>query len=256
VDLWDFFKVLVRRWYLTVPLLAVTAFMASNAAKGVEPTYTASVSGVFLEPAVALPADQLSPNPWAQAGVGTTASAVVDSIMNPVAQSAVVADGFSGEYTVLLASRSVLFTVYAPAPTPEEATATLNHIIDLLQEDLQEKQSQYNVPDDQQILIQITSGKSLVTTRDGLQRVVAVVAGLGVVATATFVIIVDSILTRRSRRKGEPAESDEADDPTVDPEPQPDGGRDGGPDLLVPPPSVPVGARRSGHSLSGPPRKP
>lgn len=200
VDLWDFFKMLFRRWYLTVPLLALSAGAAYYAAQGVEPTYTASSSGVFLEPAVNLPPEELAPNPWTVAGVSTTASAIVDSVVDPVTKSMVVAQGYSGEYTVLLASRSVLFTVYAPAPSIPEAEATLEHVINTMKDDLSAKQAAYNVPADQRILIQITSGTSIVTTRDGLQRVVLAVGGLGAVLTAAIVVVVDSILRRRKRR--------------------------------------------------------
>ncbi len=222
MDLWDFVKVLFRRWYLTVPLLALTALAAGQAGQGVQPTYTASASGVFLEPPVTIPIDQLSPNPWATAGVATTAAATIDSVVDPVTKSKVVADGYSGEYTVLLASRSVLFTVFAPAPSTEGATRTLDHVITLMQDDLSAKQARYKVPANQRILIQVTTGKSLVTTRDGLKQVLLGVGGLGVVLTAAIVITVDSLLARRRRRRaadgdggdgdGEPLDEPGADD--------------------------------------------
>ena len=210
MDLWSFMKVLFRRWYLTVPLLALTAFGAVHAAGGVAPTYTASSSGVFLQPPINLPKDQIATNPWVTAGLDTTAVAVVDSIQNPAAQSAVVSAGFSGEYTIQLAARSVLFTVYAPAPTRTEATATLDHVVQLMQQDLKVKQDQYKVPADQQVLIQMTSAPSLVTTRNGLQRVIVAIAGIGLVVTFVLAISLDAFLTRRARRRR--AVADEQDD--------------------------------------------
>ena len=200
MDLWDIIRMLFRRWYLTLPLLAIAAGGAYYAAQGIEPTYTASAAGVFLEPVVTLPLDQLAPNPWVQAGVATTASAVVGSAVDPITKSKVVADGFAGDYTVLLASRSVLFSVYAPASTPDEATATLDHVLGVMRDDLRAKQDTYNVPADQQLVIQAASGTSIVATRDGIQRVLLAVAGLGIVLTTGIVVLVDSLLARRKTR--------------------------------------------------------
>ena len=138
------------------------------------------------------------------------AAAVVDSIQNPAAQSAVVAAGFSGEYSIQLGSRSVLFTICAPAATRDGATATLNHVVGLMQQDLKAKQDQYKVPADQQVLIQMTSAPSLVSTRNGLQRIIVAVAGLGIVVTFVAAIVLDTILVRRSRRRR--AADDEADE--------------------------------------------
>jgi len=200
VDLWDFMKVLVRRWYLTAPLLIAVGAAAVVAGKGVEPTYTASADGVFLEPVTNLAPELLSPNPWLQAGVSTTASAVLGSVVNPNAKGQVVADGFSGDYSIQMAARTVLFTLYASAPTPDEAVATLDHVVQLMRDDLSEKQTQYNVPTPQQILIQLSSGTSLVSTREGLSQVLAVVGGLGLVGSVAIVLTVDALMVRRARR--------------------------------------------------------
>lgn len=200
MDLWDFMKVLVRRWYLTAPLLIAVAAAAVVAGKGVEPTYTASADGVFLEPVTNLAPELLAPNPWLQAGVSTTASAVLGSIVNPNAQAKVVAGGFSGDYSIQMATRTVLFTLYASAPTPDEAVATLDHVVQLMRDDLSEKQTQYDVPSPQQILIQMSSGTSLVSTREGLSRILSVVGGLGAVGSVAIVLTVDALMTRRAQR--------------------------------------------------------
>src|SRR5690606_26960526 len=183
VDLWDLFRVLFRRWYLTVPLLVLVAGVGYYSAKGIEPTYTASAGGVFLEPVVLLPVEQRAPNPWAQAGVATTAAAVVGSVVDPVTKEQVVAEGYSGDYSVQLASRSVLFSIYAPAASHEAAIATLDHVIELMKEDLRAKQSAYGVPENQQINIQLASGTSIVSTREGVSRVLLGLGGLGAVLT-------------------------------------------------------------------------
>lgn len=209
MDLWDFMKVLFRRWYLTAPLLIAVAAAAVVAGKGVEPLYTASADGVFLEPVTNLAPELLSPNPWLQAGVSTTASAVLGSVVNPNTKSQVVADGFSGDYSIQMDNKSVLFTLYASAPTPDEAVATLDHVVQLMRDDLSEKQTQYDVPGPQQILIQMSSGTSLLTTREGLSRGLAVVGGLGSVGSVAIVLTVDALLMRRVRRREAKADGED-----------------------------------------------
>lgn len=218
MDLWEFMKVLFRRWYLTAPLLIAVAAAAVVAGKGVEPAYTASADGVFLEPVVNLAPELRAPNPWLQAGVSTTASAVLGSVVNPNAKSQVVAAGFSGDYSIQMAARTVLFTLYASAPTPDEAVATLDHVVQLMRDDLSEKQTQYDVPGPQQILIQMSSGTSLVTTREGLSRVLAVVGGLGSVGSVAIVLTVDAVMARRAPRvrRVRRGESDAEDVPKSD----------------------------------------
>lgn len=209
MDLWDFVRLLVRRWYLTVPLLALAAAAALFAAQGVTPTYTASATGAFLDPAIVLQPDEVVPNPWAQAGVETTAKAVVDSVADPITTDQVAAEGYARNYEITLPSRSVLFGILASAPTPEGATTTLDHVVDLMRQDLRSKQAAYGVPDSQQVLIQMASGTSIVATRDSLKRVLLVVIGLGGILTGLIVFIVDSLVGHRARHR---AMSDEATD--------------------------------------------
>lgn len=201
LDLWDFVRLLVRRWYLTVPLLALAAAAALFAAQGVAPTYTASATGAFLEPAIILQPDEVVPNPWALAGPETTARAVVDSVADPITTDQVAAEGYSRNYEIKLASRSVLFGILASAPTPEGATTTLDHVVDLMRQDLRNKQASYGVPESQQVLIQMASGTSIVATRDSLKRVLLVVIGLGGILTGLIVFIVDSIVGHRARHR-------------------------------------------------------
>ena len=201
MDLWELMRVLFRRWYLTVPLLILTGAAATLAGNGVEPTYTASAGGVFLAPVLTLPPDQLTPNPWGQAGVATTAAAVQGSVVNPTAKLAFEAAGLSGDYSILMGARSVLFNTYATAPTVDGATATLDRVVQTMRDDLRAKQAQYRVPVDQQTTIQMFTPTSIVTTRDGLSRVLLVVGGLGVVGSVAVVLIVDALLMRRVRRR-------------------------------------------------------
>lgn len=209
MDLWDFVRLLVRRWYLTVPLLVLATAAALFAAQGVTPTYTASATGAFLDPAIVVPPNEVVPNPWAQAGVETTAKAVVDSVADPITTDKVAADGYARNYEIKLPSRSVLFGILVSAPTPEGATRTLDHVVDLMRQDLRSKQAAYGVPDKQQVLIQMASGTSIVATRDSLKRVLLVVIGLGGILTGLIVFIVDSLIGHRARHR---AMSDDAAD--------------------------------------------
>lgn len=201
MDLWELIKALARRWYLTVPLLILTGFGAMTAGNGVAPTYTASAGGVFLAPVLVLPPELLTPNPWSQAGVTTTAAAVQGSVVNPTAKQAFVSAGLSGEYSVLMDNRSVIFNTFASAPTVEVAQATLDRVVQTMRDDLRAKQAQYQVPEDQQISIQMFTETSIVTTRDGLTRVLLVAVGLGLVVSVTLVLVVDALLLRRERTR-------------------------------------------------------
>ena len=65
------------------------------------------------------------------------------------------------------------------------------------------------MPVDQQTTIQVFTPTSIVTTRDGLSRVLLVVGGLGVVGSVAVVLIVDALLMRRVRRREAKADGED-----------------------------------------------
>lgn len=212
MDLWDIVKMLFRRWYVTVPLLALTAVAVFYSGQRVDPTYTASAGGVFLAPVATTPVEERTPNPWLQAGISTTAAAVQGSVVNPTAKQTFAAAGLSTDFSVQMDSRSVLFSVFASAPTADDAKATLNQVVEAMRNDLRGKQQQYGVPDSEQIAIQMFTDTSIVSTRDGLSRVLLVVGGVGVVLTVAVAVAVDVVLARRrARRDARAVQADEAE---------------------------------------------
>jgi hypothetical protein len=219
VDLWDLTRLLLRRWYFAVPMLAVTVTVVVLAAQQVSPDYK-STGYMQLIPApstgkVADPKAKPRPaNPWLDLGYAALANAAIITVTDPTSLDKLKADGYSDSVTIVLNERTPLFEIEAVGSTKIQATETVQRVIKLLQNDVASKQRQYNtMPEDTISTLIINDGNTPSLESGKVKRLLIVAAGLGVLLTTAATIALDYWLRRRSRlRDGEPGD-DATDEP-------------------------------------------
>jgi hypothetical protein len=244
VDLWDLTRLLLRRWYFAVPMLLASVAGVVGAAQTVSPDYKAmGYMQLIPAPSAGKPLDPNAKprpaNPWNDLGYAALGNAAALSVTDLTTLEEMADSGYSDSVTVVLNERTPLFEIEAVGNSKEQATATVQHVIKLLQDDIAAKQKQYGtLPVDTISTLVINDGRSPEQDGGKVKRVLIVAAGLGLMLTTASTIALDYWLRRRARRRAD--EDGPADDAGAAPEP----------------PKAPPGTPGASASVAPPPPKP
>lgn len=195
-------RTLVRRWYLVLVGLLATAGLCVVVLQSVAPTYEASGSILLVPPTDALGDTE---NPLVALGTLEQATNVLVEYANSDAARRSVADVAPGATYVAMRDtmlRAPVVLVDVEAPTAAGATGAVEAVLDYLPGALAEVEGSVDVPEGSRIRTLVLSEAEEVTavTR-GTQRALLAAAGVGVLATALGVAVVDGLLRRRERTR-------------------------------------------------------
>jgi hypothetical protein len=207
LDVWGITLAALRRWYVFIPILALSAFVAYSAGQGVAPEYEASATALLTPP----PTQPTVANPF---GNPDDANIAIGIVLNgPVAQLQVRELGLNGAFTVDTASRSAVLNIVARSDdSAEDAVATTVAVLDLASAELKSRQEAAGVPSTSLIGLQVLSPPHLSSVAtQGALRVQAVILLLGAAAALVISVLFDDIIglfrRRGSRRRRQKATS-------------------------------------------------
>jgi capsular polysaccharide biosynthesis protein len=228
VDLWDLTKLLFRRWLISVPILLLSVVVLLVASQTVKPDYKATGHLIIVSPApTAAALANASPNkvhnPWEDLGFRPLAQTAVLKVQSADMLKQLVDQGYSDNLTLAVDDRTPVITIEVVAHSATIATATIREVIKNLDDAVTQAQTVYGVQRDSLFTAYpIDQGDSVETVTSTQKRVMAVIAGIGLVATVAVTIIVDAWLRRRSVRKAarKAAATDGADLPVSLPSPR------------------------------------
>lgn len=200
MDVWRITVAALRRWYIFLPLLAVTAGAVQVVGAGVAPEY--EVAGTALITPGSAPAPV--PNPY---GGEQQANAAVAIVLNSAEMRArAQAEGLLPTYEVAGQSRSTIMSVTVRGGDAEQAGATASFVFGLAVEELEGRQSGAGIPPAAQYGLDILAAPSLQeVVHDGKLQVQAVTGLLGASAALVVAVLFDDIVgllrRRRARRR-------------------------------------------------------
>jgi hypothetical protein len=135
MDLFMIIGICLRRWYITVPVLALTAWMSFHAYQSVPSVYSSAVSIVVLpnstpQPADATAATPVPENPYSGSGGPRFAAAVLARNINSRDYRELVGlgDASSVTFTATASADQPIIRIDATGPTPEIVTSTLEAV--------------------------------------------------------------------------------------------------------------------------------
>lgn len=220
----DAFRVLVRRWYIVLAGLVLTAITGAAALFVVPTEYQASGQVMLLLPPIASGVDTPS-NPYLNLPpeLTITASIIAGSVTTKDMQEEMVDSGFPSEYSVALNPGSgPTLLITTTDSDPGAAERTRDEVIDRLRAELERIQSEVDVPERQLITARTDSvGLGAEVLPGSKVRALAVIGALGVVLTLLVTFAVDRMLKGRDRRRRRrapertPAETDLERQPTT-----------------------------------------
>jgi capsular polysaccharide biosynthesis protein len=200
MDLLDSFRILVRRWWLTVPLLVITLGGVVAGAAIFPWTYKSEATVVLLSSR--LQAKQTGGNPWLafDSSLTVTAEVVGREIMDGRTVDALRKQGNTAQYKVGLAADSTgpVLVVEVEGPEPQVTQNTLNAVLRLIPARLDDIQNQGSVAPQARIKPATVSASPQPTrvVKDKI-RTLLMMLFAGLVVTIGVPLFAESLAVRR-----------------------------------------------------------
>lgn len=192
MDIWGLTAAALRRWYVLVPMLAISVAAAYLLGSRAQAEYEVNGSVMLVVP------PQRNPNPYSDdyateiLGIQATSSSTREDFVNR---------GLTDKYVVEFERRSPIMTLQVVASDELMALETAEAIIDYLDDTLIGAQKDRGVANAQQVTLAVVDAPDAAEpVVGGRMRVTAVVVGLGALLSLACAVFVDAILLRRRDR--------------------------------------------------------
>ncbi|MEV6527837.1 hypothetical protein AB0M43_38540 [Longispora sp. NPDC051575] len=209
VDVLDRALAVARRWFVWVPLLALTVAATWHVSDFVKPSFEAQGS-VLLVPPTGKPTTAPGSQPpvssgWTLLGPVDMATAVIKIMESGERRAAVAAAGFERDYVLTLLPRSAIIRVQAASLSPARVTGTVGHVIAAITADVAGKQAALADQPRLRISTQVLDGTAPVDTNIlGVRKAQAIVVAVGLALTIVGLIAAEAV-ARAWRRRAEMA---------------------------------------------------
>ncbi|SOD70295.1 capsular polysaccharide biosynthesis protein [Jatrophihabitans sp. GAS493] len=195
---------LLRRWYIVLLALFITAGLVAVAFTQVPATYKATANVLVIPPAGA------GANPYLDLGGLNGVGDVLSLNLSSIDAAKILTDeGVTGTYLVATddSSSAPLITVTATDKSPEGALATMHAVVALLSPRLQQIQQNLNVPNGHFLTIQpVNADDTAKPIRKSQQRAIIAAVGIGVLIGFGMLAGVENLSARRARKRAIEAE--------------------------------------------------
>jgi hypothetical protein len=196
VDFWDLTKLMVRRWYVSVPAFLVAIGATITVGLQVEPDYVATSYVQLVGPAVTPKANDetkaTARNPWLDLGLASLSKAGIISVTDQRVVKALKDSGYTDDYTVTMDSQQpiVIFKRFT------DSTTTL--------------QKEYGAPQDQMITARrLDLGDNVKESTSKVKRALIAIGGVGLLLAVALTVIADVWLRRRKKPADEESTADQ-----------------------------------------------
>jgi capsular polysaccharide biosynthesis protein len=210
VDFWDLTKLLVRRWVIVLPMLALSVALAVLTVGQVKPDYVATAYVQLVPPVLEeTKPGQATPdqrNPWLGLGLQTIGNAAIVTVTDQSVIDQLKAGGYSDSYTLTMASQSPLITFEVIGKSAQQARDTAEQLVSRYAKSVSTLQSTYGVSVGDSITARrLDLGTNVVKSTSKVKRALVAVAGAGLLLTVAVTVGFDAWVRRRRRRLEEAA---------------------------------------------------
>lgn len=198
MDVWRITVAVLRRWYVFLPLVAVTLLGAFVVGEGVAPQYEAGATAILV------PGSELTEIESPYGNMNDTTQVLSIVIGSTEARDAIEQRGLSPAYEISARDRSNIFNVMVVTSSPEESLATLEGVLELAERELTERQGAAGVPAGAQIGLQVLQPPAVMNVAlEGKMRNMAVVGILGGALALLVTVLFDDLvgLVKRWHRR-------------------------------------------------------
>ena len=202
MDLWQALRIIVRRFYIFVPVLLLALVLAVNASGRIAPEYTAEAAAILIARTPIPGTAPTAPNAWSN--LPSTARAIQLTVENSATRSKVRDEGLSTDYLISVQNRSEIMEVEATSKSADTARETAARVLTLIGADLKDKQDSTDPPTPQNVRIDLKglADPTVPGPNDsGAKRVRILILALGLLAAAAAAFLFDGAAQTLKRRR-------------------------------------------------------
>lgn len=202
MDFWDLTKLLVRRWYVSLPLLLSaltgTALLVSN----IKPDHILTTHVVLVPPpgATEETAALQATNPWLSLGSALAESAKL-SIEGEDVVEGLKDDGLSDTYTVTVNPFSPIIDLEIVGNSPDQATTTADRLIGLLQRNVEQLQETQGAQPGTFTVVRQLPGIKIEESDSKVNRAAVAVGAAAILFACGLTVLIDALLRNWPRRR-------------------------------------------------------
>ncbi|MCP3910673.1 MAG: hypothetical protein GY713_06940, partial [Actinomycetia bacterium] len=205
MDLWTALRVYAARWYVAVPVLLMSFYAAYVIGQTINPTYETAGSILLVPPLEPVPVEirtEYEPivNPCLRPGNGprSCADAVARILLSEGEMRRFEAIGLSPDYEITIPRDSLIIDYTVAGDSESQVTETLDELVRRTNTELLGIQQTTNTPANQIISVEaLYLAEEPEEFSGGRLRVVAALAMVGVIASASIAFLVDNLASRR-----------------------------------------------------------
>ncbi|MGC5020485.1 hypothetical protein [Micromonospora sp. DT47] len=237
MDFWDATKVMMRRWYMTLPLLLLTIAGTGFTATAVEADYVLTSYVQLIPPQTSVDPEEARKfpvNPWNLLGLEALSQAANYTTVDQTFLDRLEREGYSTSFKITSGDPVAGATIEVIGESRAQAIQTTETVITRYRESALALQTQYRVRSQDLITVQrLDQGENLKRPGGKVKRAIIAVFGTGMLIMCGVTIGGDALLRRRRLRRqaADGQAADEVDDESTravqPPHWAPAGGNDG-----------------------------
>ncbi len=211
MDFGDLTRVILRRWYVAVPLLLLTIAGAVLTLVTVKPNYVLTSYVQLVPPTSDAQSTQSGQggkprNPWNVLGLSALSQAAMYATQDQTFLDDLQSHGDSNQFTMSVGYPNPVVTIEVTAATQIQAEQTIDRIVGHYQQVVSSLQAQYPVKSQDMITTRrLDQGENIKSSSGKAKKLVVLAGGAGALMTLALTLAVDAVLRRRQRRREEPA---------------------------------------------------
>lgn len=206
MDLVDFFRIVLRRWYVALAVAVAGSLVAVLLAWSVAPQYAVEAQSILISGrASPSESNDSAANPYMSfsGSLFTTLSAVTRTVDGQESREVLGADGSEQDFTFTTSQEAPVIITTSISATPEGASALSDEVQKALSATLVTLQSAEDVPEEQQITMRVLTTSSPEEETGDRTRVLLGVIGLSLASAVGAAVLVESIAQARRRSRAE-----------------------------------------------------
>jgi hypothetical protein len=219
MDFWDLTKVVIRRWYISVPLVALTAALCVLTWKTARPDYNAT-SYVQLTPPTQDPTKtateaQQIVNPWMTLGITSLSNSAKLVTLDSTFLKSLKDGGYSENVSMEEGFPNPTVTIYIVGNSEQQVRKTTDLVMSRYEAAVQQLQVDQGVRPSSMIkTFELGDGPNIEESRGKVKRAALAVGAVGLLLAVGLTMWVDAAARRRKRRA-----TDEIDPGLAGPDP-------------------------------------
>lgn len=199
MDAVELLRVVLRRWYVVLPVLLLTGAGAFFAGNAVTADYEAKAALLLLGPSVAATeSGGAFVNPYRTAGTNATADAL-DIVADSTTTQLLMVEAGHDDVTYEVRADNSIMEIVVVGSSPAESVAAVEFLQQYLETQLEQRQDAVDAPTDQRLAFDVLAAAGTSTAIvEGVSRIRVAVLGAGGLLALALAVLADRLARRRS----------------------------------------------------------